>query len=71
MDNVLKKFGYARSEYPKTWTKGVWTVRFEDEDYMEVYDTTVNDLGWLYYYGTMSTLEKVLEEIETFPEYSI
>lgn len=71
MDNVLKKFGYSVSENTKIWTKGVWTVRFDDEDYMEIYDTTVNDEGWLYYYGATSTLESVLTEIDTFPKYSI
>lgn len=71
MDDVLKKFGYTQSEDPKIWIKGVWTVRFENKDYMEVYDTTINDEGWLYYYGSTSTLEKVLKEIDAFPEYNI
>jgi len=71
MDDVLKKFGYAISDDPNTWIKGNWSVRFENKDYMEVYDTTINDEGWLYYYGATSTLEKVLTEIEGFPEYSI
>jgi len=62
MDEVLTKHGFRFNANDQEWCKKNWTVRIEGDD-IEVFDTTITDRGWLYYYGDKSKLEDILEGI--------
>jgi hypothetical protein len=62
MNEVLTKHGFKFDTINKEWCKKNWTVRI-DGDNIEVFDTTITDSGWLYYYGEKEKLDAILEDI--------